>query len=338
MSPPSECKAITIQSIGHASITTVPLPRLRPEYILVRTLAVALNPTDYKAIDGAFGGTDDDLRGCRPGCDYVGVVEEVGSAVTKKFEKGDRIAGPCHGCNQGVPEDGAFAEWIVVKGDLAIKVPERLRDEEVAGLGIGVTTVGQGLYQELGLPLPTNPSPTPIPLLIHGGATATGILGIQYAKTSGCRVITTCSPSNADYLRSLGADVVIDYTAHPDAESFSARIRQEVGDDLTLAWDCVATEDSARMVVAAMSKGKGGKYRSLLGVDNKVIKGMNPKVEGGVTLAYFIFGEEFKKWGPFPKKEKDYEFGKMFWEMTRGLLESGKVEGKVNGVKLVYTL
>ena len=141
MSPPKECKAITVQSIGHASITTVPPPKLRPEYILVRTLAVALNPTDYKAIDGAMGGSDDTLRGCRPGCDYVGIVEEIGSAVTKQFKKGDRIAGPCHGCNQGVPEDGAFAEWIVVKGDLAIKVPENLKDEEVAGLGIGVTTV-----------------------------------------------------------------------------------------------------------------------------------------------------------------------------------------------------
>lgn len=112
-----------------------------------------------------------------------------------------------------------------------------------------------------------------------------------------------------------------------------------------------------------MSKEKGGKYRSLLGVDDKIIKGVNPKVEGGVTLAYNVFGEDFKKWGPFPAKQQDYEFGKMFWEMSRGLLAEGKVkaarqdvnrggkglegvlkglqemrEGKVSGVKLVYTL
>lgn len=139
--PPKECKAITVRTVGHAEITTTPVPKLREDYILVRTLAVALNPTDYKAIDGKMGGDEAALAGCRLGCDYVGVVEEVGPRVTKKFRKGDRICGVAHGCNQGVPEDGTFAEWIVVKGDLAIAVPERLSDEEAATLGIGITTV-----------------------------------------------------------------------------------------------------------------------------------------------------------------------------------------------------
>jgi NADPH:quinone reductase-like Zn-dependent oxidoreductase len=141
MSPPSSCNAITITSIGQASITRVPLPQLRPEYILVRVLAVGLNPTDWKSIDGQAGGTPETLVGCRVGCDYVGIVETVGAAVIKPFKKGDRIAGVVHGVNQGVPEDGAFGEWIVVKGDLQIKVPESMADEEAAGLGIGVTTV-----------------------------------------------------------------------------------------------------------------------------------------------------------------------------------------------------
>lgn len=390
--PPAECKAITVRRVGHAEITTTPLPKLRDEYVLVRTLAVALNPTDHKAVDGKMGGDDSTLGGCRPGCDYVGVVEEVGPKVTKGFRKGDRICGAAHGCNQGVPEDGAFAEWIVVKGDLAVLVPEGVRDEEAATLGVGVTTVvsfffcdflsnildnpkkpevcvltknnqGQGLYQELGLPLPTSPSATPIPILIYGGSTATGMLGIQFAKASGCKVVTTCSPRNADYVRSLGADAVIDYTKFSEPEAFAARVREEVGDELALAWDCVGSEESARMCVSAMSKGKGGKYRSLLRVDDSVVRGVNEKVDNGFTLAYFVFGEEFKKWGPFPAKPEDYEFGKMFWEMTRGLLAEGKVkaarqdvnrggkglegvlkglqemrEGKVSGVKLVYTL
>ncbi len=141
MSPPSECKAITIRKIGQAEITTVPIPRLRDDYMLVRTLAVALNPTDFNAIDGKMGGDDSTLAGCRPGCDYVGIVEEVGPRVTKPFRRGDRVAGVAHGSNQGVPEDGAFAEWIVVKGDLAILVPENVEDVEAATLGIGVTTV-----------------------------------------------------------------------------------------------------------------------------------------------------------------------------------------------------
>lgn len=224
---------------------------------------------------------------------------------------------------------------------------------------------GQGLYQELKLPLPTEPSPTEIPILIYGGSTATGILGIQFAKASGCRVITTCSPRNSDYVESLGADVVIDYTRYATPDDFAERVRAEVGGDdgLRLAWDCVGSADSARRCVSAMSKGEGGQYRSLLGVDQEVIRAVNPKVEGGVTLAYFVFGEEFRKWGPFPARPADFEFGKMFWELTRGLMAEGKVkaarqdvnrggkglegvlvglqemrEGRVSGVKLVYTL
>ena len=176
-------------------------------------------------------------------------------------------------------------------------------------------------------------------------------------------MVTTCSPANAGYLLSLGADVVVDYTQHPTPESLASRVREAVGDDLGLAWDCVGSEHSARACVGALSRERGGKYRSLLGVDDGVIKGVNEKVDNGVTFAYFVFGEEFRKWGPFPARPQDYEFGKTFWEMTRGLLAEGRVraarqdvnrggrglegvlvglremrEGRVRGVKLVYTL
>lgn len=137
-SPPSSIRAITISSPKKAEVTTVPLPKLRDDYILVRTTAVGLNPTDWKSIDGLAGSN---VAGCRVGCDYAGIVEKVGSAVTKPFQKGDRICGVAHGVNQGVNEDGAFAEYIVVKGDIAIKIPENLSDEQAAGLGIGITTV-----------------------------------------------------------------------------------------------------------------------------------------------------------------------------------------------------
>lgn len=136
--PPPTCKAITILSLGNAQVTTTPVPPLRDDYILVRTTAVGLNPTDWKSIDGISG---PNVVGCRAGCDYAGIVESVGAAVTKPFKKGDRICGVAHGANQGVPDDGAFGEYILVKGDLAIKIPEGLTDEEAAGLGIGITTV-----------------------------------------------------------------------------------------------------------------------------------------------------------------------------------------------------
>ncbi len=136
MSPPSEVKAIVIEAVGKAAIKTVPLPQQRDDYILVRTTAVGLNPTDWKHVQG-FG----DAVGARLGCDWAGVVEHVGSQVTKSFSKGDRIAGVAHGGNARQNEDGAFAEYIMVKGDLAFKIPDNLTDEEAATLGVGISTV-----------------------------------------------------------------------------------------------------------------------------------------------------------------------------------------------------
>ena len=69
----------------------IPIPRLRDDYLLIRTVAIALNPTDWTTIDAP--GDD----GTIVGCDFAGIVEEVGTAVTKSFSKGDRVACFSHG-------------------------------------------------------------------------------------------------------------------------------------------------------------------------------------------------------------------------------------------------
>lgn len=85
-------KAIVFVEKGKATIQEVPVPKLRDDCVIIKVNAVGLNPTDWKHIDGAV--TD---PGSRIGCDYAGVVEAVGSKVTKPFKKGDRISGVAHG-------------------------------------------------------------------------------------------------------------------------------------------------------------------------------------------------------------------------------------------------
>lgn len=81
-------------AVGKAAIIPIPIPKLRDEYILVKTVAVALNPTDWQTLDEKFRpGTTHSLLGC----DAAGIVVEVGSKVTKNFKKGDRIFGFAHG-------------------------------------------------------------------------------------------------------------------------------------------------------------------------------------------------------------------------------------------------
>ncbi|KAI8251537.1 Protein TOXD [Colletotrichum sp. SAR11_239] len=350
-------QAVKTIEAGVAKVVDAPVPKLpADDYILVKTTAVAINPTDWKHVDLA------DKAGCVGiwvGCDYAGIVEEVGSGVTKDFKKGDRICGPVNGSNALREIDGAFAKYIAVKGDLQIKTPDNITDEEAATLGIAVTTVGQGLYQTLKLPLPSSPAKEPKTILIYGGSTAMGISGIQYAKLSGYDVITTASPHNFDYLKELGASAVFDYKSPTVSED----IRKHTGDALTLAWDCQSTDESAAIVARALSSSKPSLVGTLLPVDKKKVQEVNPNVDVQMSLYYTVFGEEFGYFGKRDAVPENYEFGKRFWELSRELLAAGKLkpirviknrggsgldgvivglkelkEGKVSAGKLVYTI
>ncbi|KAK4146550.1 chaperonin 10-like protein [Dichotomopilus funicola] len=372
MAPPSEINAVVITKPGAVEVKRVPLPNLPDDFILVRTTAVALNPTDWKhaGVGGNPLGVTAYTTGTRVGCDYAGIVEQVGSKVTKDFAPGDRVCGIVHGSNNLRPDGGSFAEYIVAKGDLQIKTPDNLSDEEAATLGVGISTVAQGLYQTLGLPLPSTanhpntitPSNPPPEILIYGGSTATGVLGIQFAKLSGYRVATTCSPSNFDYVKSLGADAAFDYRA-PDVVDAIRAWSNNADELLTIAWDCISNEASARISVAALSRTKPGHYRSLSPIPDELVKELNEKVDNGWRLAYTMFGEAIQKSIWMEAVPEDFEYGKMFWELARELLAEGKVkavkadmnrggkglegvvvglkelaENKVSGAKLVYTL
>ncbi|KAL4749397.1 hypothetical protein BDW72DRAFT_204760 [Aspergillus terricola var. indicus] len=305
-------KAVVITSPKQGGLVTDrPVPALRDDYILVKNVAVALNPTDWKHI--AYLAPP----GVLVGCDYAGVVEEVGKNVKKPFKKGDRVAGFIHGSNQVQPEDGAFAEYVVAKGDIQMHIPDELSFEEASTLGVGILTVGQALYQSLKLALPTEPTKTPEPILIYGGSTATGTLAIQFAKLSGYTVLTTCSPHNFDLVKSLGADAVFDYK---DASS-PAKIREYTNDNLRLVLDTISLEPSAKFCDGALST-SGGEYSALLPV---AVDRAN--VNSRATLAYTAIGEEFQFGDKtVPAKPEDKEFAACFTTLTESLLQKGKIK------------
>lgn len=340
-------KAVVVTAPKVAGLVTDrPLPTLRDDYILIKTEAVALNPTDWKHVD--FVSPPNALIGC----DYAGVVVEVGKDVKKPFKKGDRICGFVHGGNVNQLEDGAFAEYIVAKGDLQMHIPDNLSFQQAATLGVGITTVGQSLYQTLKLALPTEPLKTPEPLLIYGGSTATGVLAIQFAKLSGYKVYTTCSPRNFDLVKSLGADEVFDYK---DPKS-AAAIRAATDDKLKLVLDTISLESTAEYCGAAMST-TGGDYTALLAAGVK-----RENVNNHMTLGYTVVGEPFDKFGQsWPAIPENKEFAIKWWKIAEPFLAEGKIkvhtpkvnpgglrgvlEGlellrtdKVSGEKLVYNV
>jgi NADPH:quinone reductase-like Zn-dependent oxidoreductase len=219
----------------------------------VKATSVALNPTDWKQIDFLAA------PGVHIGCDYAGTVVEVGKNVKKPFKKEDRICGFVHRSNTLRPEVGAFAEYILVKGDLQYRVPDHMSFQEAAMVGLGATTAALGLYRSLGLALPSEPErlreEERKQILVYGGSTATGTLAIQFAKLSGYEVLTTCSPRHIERVRELGADVVFDY----NEPGFASAIRTQTNDGLTMAFDTVSVESSAKFCGLALSS-KGGQY------------------------------------------------------------------------------
>jgi NADPH:quinone reductase-like Zn-dependent oxidoreductase len=302
----------------------------------------------------------------------MGTVVQVGPKVTKSFKPGDRVAGFTHGVNAVEKEDGCFAQYAVAKGDVQCKLPDNLSDEDAATLGVGVTTVGQGLYQSLGLPLPGSGQKADYPLLVYGGSTATGSLAIQFAVLSGAKVVTTCSPRNFPFVKALGAAEAFNYN-DPDC---AKKIREYTGDKLTKVFDCISEGDSPKISSEAISS-KGGVVSYLLNpkhdrtdVENKVSIPFVDQPElhpltflAQATLGYTITGEAFKFFGGMdvPAKPQDFEFGKTFWELATKLLASQQLtvhptkvgsgglegvlkgldelrEGKVSGVKLVYKI
>ncbi|KAI9742876.1 MAG: hypothetical protein M1818_003605 [Claussenomyces sp. TS43310] len=341
-------KAVIVKETGKADLVDIKEQSMRPDYVKVKTVAVAVNPTDFHHAAGAG------LVGGILGCDVSGIVEEVGKDCKTEVKKGDAVYGVCHCANHNNAEDGAFAEFAMVKDGHLAKIPAGVSFEEAATLGVGVTTVGQTLYMTLKLPLPTEPAKTPITILIYGGSTATGTLAIQYAKLSGLTVVTTASPKSFDLVKSRGADVVFDYHDADCAE----KIRAYTHNALHYVLDTISTESSFKICADALPKESTEELK--LAALLPLTAWPRDDVNAQSVLAYTTFGEAFTKFGmDFPPIKEHFEFGEMFWKLNAKLLAEGKIKphpvsvqagglqgvpagirematGSVSGSKLVY--
>ena len=173
-------------------------PEPREDDVLVQIHAAGVNQLDSKIRDGEFKSF---LRYRLPlilGHDVAGVVVRVGSRV-RRFQPGDEgYARPADG------RVGAFAEFIAIKeDDVAIK-PTALTLAEAASIPLVGLTAWQALIERANL----KPGQR---VLIHAGSGGVGTFAIQLAKHAGATVATTTSTDNVDLVRSLGADIVIDY-------------------------------------------------------------------------------------------------------------------------------
>lgn len=171
-------------------------PSAKKGEVVVEVYAAGLNPVDYKT---ATNGNPNWIYPHILGLDVAGIIHEVGEGVTE-WKKGDRVV--YHG---DFNKRGGYAEYSVTTAHTISRIPDTITFEEAAAL----PTAGYTAYQVLFHKLPTSAIDT---ILIHGGAGGVGGFGIQLAKVAGKKVISTASAHNHDYVRSLGADYVIDYS------------------------------------------------------------------------------------------------------------------------------
>ena len=164
-------------------ITDIETPIPKDNEVLIKTRAASVNPLDWR------------LRSRRPGVDVAGEVVAMRKRVTQ-FKAGDAVFGTCR---------GAFAEYACTSESALVSKPVNLTFEQVACVPIAGLTALQALRDKGDL----QPGQK---VLINGAAGGIGTFAVQIAKSLGAEVTGVCGTRNVEMVRSLGADLVIDYT------------------------------------------------------------------------------------------------------------------------------
>lgn len=192
-------KAIQIKEYGDESVlnyTDVECPEPKTDEILVKIHAASVNPVDWKIRDGKGEKFGMELP-LILGADFAGTVEEVGTNI-EKFKKEDAVYGKIL--------LGCYAEYVIVKENELSRKPNNLDFENAASIPMGALTSWQAIFETAKLKSGQK-------ILIHAASGGVGSMAVQLAKAKGAYVIGTASASNKDFVKNLGADEFIDYTA-----------------------------------------------------------------------------------------------------------------------------
>ena len=200
---------------------------VRPEpqagEVLIQVHAIGVNPVDWKIRSGAMKDFMPQKLPYIPGTEFAGVVAEVGSGATT-FQVGQEVFGRS--------AQGSYTQYGLASAATLAHKPKSLSFEEAATIPVGATTAWQGLFDHGNLQAGQR-------VLILGGAGGVGLFAVQFARWKGAHVISTASTQNVDFVRSLGAETVIDYTkmnVADEVQNVDLVLDTVGGDARTAAW------------------------------------------------------------------------------------------------------
>jgi NADPH:quinone reductase-like Zn-dependent oxidoreductase len=214
-------RAVLIRAYGGADaaeVAEIEKPQAGPGQILVRVRAAGVNGIDWKVREGYVRDAFPLQMPAVLGIELAGVVEAVGPGASR-FHVGDRVMGPLGGL-------GAYADFVAVNEANLALIPEGLDDAHAAAIPVAAVAAWQSLHY-------AGPIHSRQRILIHGAAGGLGGYAVQYAKRAGAEVFATAATAHVEYVRSLGADHVIDY----QTERF-----EDIARDIDLVLDYVGGE------------------------------------------------------------------------------------------------
>jgi len=239
--PAQRMRALRMHEYGTSEVLRVeeaPVPAPKAGEVRIRIHAAGVNPIDWKVRSGRLQKNYPVPLPYTPGRDISGTIDALGSGVTG-WKVGDAVIANSDG--------GGFAEYAVVAaGDIAHK-PTKLSYEEAAGIPVAALTAWRTLIEAANIQKDQR-------VLIHGGAGGVGSMAVQLAHWRSAHVIATASERNHDYLKSIGADEVIDYR--------TTRF-EDAAENIDVVLDTVGGETLVRSPVVLR---KGGLLLSIAGI------------------------------------------------------------------------
>lgn len=258
-------KACAIEKYGDSSVVQIrslPEPAVADDEVLIAVKAASINPVDFKIRNGKLRQIVNYDFPLILGNDCSGIILETGSKV-RRFKTGDAVY-----VRRGKGSGGTFAERTTAhESELAHK-PGNLTFEEAAGIPL----VGLTAWQAMVVRGQLQPGQH---VFIPAGSGGVGSFAIQLAHHLGARVSTTTSTKNVDFVRSLGADRVIDYTR----EEFSGILN-----DVDLVFDTLGGQTQAKAFACLRP---GGRVISIVGPPTLAFAreaGLGPLIRIGAYL------------------------------------------------------
>lgn len=262
-------------------VATAPFPRekLGEDDVVIKNGAVAVNPVDWKVQDAAsnpFGLSFPNILGE----DVAGVVVDVGSKV-KHVQVGDRVIAHASGLGLNDARFGGFQLYPLLKQWTVAKIPDQLSTTDAVVLPLSLSTAAAGLYLKanLGLRYPSVESETTgqvvdnnnqkETLLVWGGSSSVGSSVVQLAVASGIQVVATASPANYDYVKDLGARLVLDYH-NPDIVELLIHVLKDT--KLVGAYDAIGSNTSVLQSAQVLHALGGGQVASTVSAPEKLPK------------------------------------------------------------------